>query len=216
MTPPVLAEQIANRLRREILLGELPQGAKLSEREKALQMGVSRTPMREAIRILAKDGLLQMRPSSSPTVADPSLKEVEDDLAVVAALEALAGELACKNATDKELDCILSLHEDFVELANNNDRLASFEKDMEFHKAIATASHNGSLAQTFSQYQARLWRVRYLSARQDWDRARVINQHALIVNGLMARDASLVKAEAASHIEHIKANIQDLFRKDAG
>jgi DNA-binding GntR family transcriptional regulator len=214
MNAPILAEQIADQLRREILLGELAPGARMSEREKAHELGVSRTPMREAIRILARDGLLQMRPSSSPTVIDPSLQEVEDDLAVVASLEALAGELACEHATGKELSDIRKMHDEFVKLSECDDRLASFEADLKFHRAIAKASHNKSLYQTYDQYLARLCRVRYLSARQDWDRARVIQQHGLIVDGLEARNAKLVKKEAASHIKHIKANIQGLFRDE--
>lgn len=214
MALPILAEQIADRLRHAILLGKLAPGADVSERETATAMGISRTPMREAIRILAKEGLLVLRPSHSPQVADPSLQQVEDDLEIVQPLEALSAELACKNATKEEVDEIRELHGKMVGLSGPRDRLEFFETDMAFHRAIARASHNPSLDEVHGQFLARLWRVRFLSAMQDWDRARVLRQHALIVAGLEARDAEQVKRETYSHIHHIKQNIQEFFRKE--
>ncbi|MBD3678744.1 MAG: GntR family transcriptional regulator [Rhodobacteraceae bacterium] len=214
MATPTLAEQIAKQLRHEILLGELAPGASVGEREKAQQMGVSRTPMREAIRLLAQEGLLVLRPSMSPIVADPTLKQVEDDLTLIRALEVLSGELACKFASADEIEAIRGLQNRMVEHAAANDMLAFFETDMGFHRAIAQASKNERLDEMHGQLLSRLWRVRYLSARQAWDRSRVLTQHNLIVEGLEARDADLVKQETDSHILHIQRNIQGHFRKD--
>lgn len=215
MADRTLAEQIADRLRHAILLGKLAAGADISERETATAMGISRTPMREAIRILAKDGLLVLRPSHSPQVADPSLKQVEDDLDIVKSLEALSGELACKNATAAEIDEVRTLHNKMVALSRPKDRLDFFETDMAFHRAIARASHNPTLDEMHGQILARLWRVRFLSAKQDWDRARVVRQHAMIVAGIEARDAEQVKRETYSHIHHIKQNVQAFFRNES-
>ncbi len=214
MTEQTLAEQIAKELRHQILLGELAPGASLGERDKAQQMGVSRTPMREAIRILANEGLLVLRPSLSPIVADPNLKQVEDDLTLIRALEVLSGELACDNASDDEIASIAALHERMIGQVDAGDMLALFETDMEFHRAIARASGNARLDEMHAQLLARLWRVRYLSARQTWDRSRVLAQHKLIVEGLRARDKVLVRRETDSHIHHIQLNIQGYFRKE--
>jgi len=215
MSSPTLAEQIANRLRHAILLGDLAPGASVGERETAQQMGVSRTPMREAIRILAKEGLLTLRPSHSPMVADPTLKQVEDDLTIVRTLEVLSGELACDNASEVEITAIRALHERMIDLAEAGDMLRFFETDMAFHRAIARASNNARLDELHGQLLARLWRVRYLSARQAWDRSRVLAQHGLIVAGLEARNAQLVRQETDSHIQHIQRNIQGHFRKES-
>ncbi|MBR9653341.1 GntR family transcriptional regulator [Thalassovita aquimarina] len=215
MTAPTLADQIANRLRHAILLGELAPGSSVGERDYAQKMGVSRTPMREAIRILAKEGLLVLRPSFSPVVADPSLKQVEDELTIIRALEVLSGELACAHATEAQIGAIRALHERMVVLAETEEMLQFFETDMAFHRAIARASDNARLDELHGQLLARLWRVRFLSARQAWDRDRVLKQHTLIVAGLEARDADLVRLETDSHIQHIKRNIQGHFRRES-
>jgi len=214
MPSPTLAEQIATRLRHAIVLGELAPGSSIGERETAQEMGVSRTPMREAIRILANEGLLILRPSHSPMVADPTLKQVEDDLALIGALEVLSGELACQNASSHDIAHIRSLHEQMVTHAESGDMLRFFEADMAFHRAIAQASENARLDDLHGQLLARLWRVRYLSACQAWDQKRVLAQHALIVAGLEARNADLVRHETGSHIQHIQRNIQGHFRRE--
>lgn len=206
-----LPEQIADQLRRGILLGEFKPCDSIKERDNAAKLGVSRTPMREAIRILANEGLVILRPSRSPVVANPSYKEVSDNLNVIRALEMLSGELACQNATTKEMSVVRDLHEKMVSMSTAADPLDFFETDMKFHRSIAQASHNSALAETHAGYMARLWRVRYLSARQKSDRARVLEQHGLIVSGLEARDIGLVSRETASHIHHIDKNISGLF-----
>ena len=103
MNDGILAEQIANRLRRAILRGALPPGASIKERDNAAELGVSRTPMREAIRILAKEGLVELRPARSPIVALPDLTAVTEQAEVLIALEKLSAELACVHATEDEL-----------------------------------------------------------------------------------------------------------------
>lgn len=218
-----LPEQIANQLRRDILRGTLPPGAPIKERDSAGEMGVSRTPMREAIRILAREGLVILRPARSPIVADPSLKEVTDGISVLAALEELSGRLACSYATDDEIAEIETLHEKMMDLYDKIDPLDLFEIDMQFHTAIARASHNESLAETHGAYLARLWRARYLSASQRRSRSRVLRQHGAIVDGLKTRNPAMVMGEIESHLRHLVANITDLYeerhsqnRPDAG
>jgi len=211
MADPTLPEQIADRLRRDILRGILAPGAPIKERDAAAERGVSRTPMREAIRILAKEGLVILRPARSPVVADPSLKEVTDALAVLSVLEVLSGRLACTEATADEIAEIGRIHDRMTEGYGTLDSVALFEVDMDFHIAIAHASHNPVLAETHNAYLARLWRARYLSARQGKSRVRVLRQHGAIVEGLRRRDPDMVGAEIESHLEHLVINISQHF-----
>ena len=141
-----LAEQIAARLRRSILRGTLPPGAPIKERDSAATMGVSRTPMREAIRILAKEGLVVLRPARSPVVASPTIREIRDQVVVLEALEKLSAQLACSQATQDELDAIAAQHREVAENYDRLDALDAFELDMAFHRQIALASHNPALA----------------------------------------------------------------------
>lgn len=213
MTSQTLPEQIADRLRRDILLGRLPPGASIKERDNALGLGVSRTPMREAIRILAKERLVVLRPARSPVVANPSLEEVTDDLEVMGALEVLSGRLACRNATAEELEEIERLYRAMLDFSRSGDQVHFFEIDMNFHRAIAAASHNRSLAESHAAYLARLWRTRYLSASRMNDRERSLRQHGEILRGLQARDAELVASEIESHMAHILTNVSGFFEK---
>lgn len=211
-----LPEQIANQLRRKILLGQLNPGASIKERDNAAALGVSRTPMREAIRILAREGLIQLRPLRSPIVADPTLKDVTDDLHVMTSLEVLAGELACQNATDQELEEIGVLHERLLDAATSDDIIARFEVDMAFHRAIALAAHNTSLAETHEAYMARLWRVRFMSANQADEIGRIVQQHGEILRGLQDRDEEKVSSVLKTHIRQIIPNVSGLFSKRVG
>ncbi|GAD57246.1 GntR family transcriptional regulator [Limimaricola cinnabarinus] len=220
MTDATLPEQIALKLRRDILRGTLAPGDPIKERDNALDLGVSRTPLREAVRILAKEGLVLLRPSRSPVVADPSLKEVRDAVVVLQALETLSGELACREASDAEIAEIRALferHHALSETAEGDALIELFEVDMAFHTAIARASHNPALAETHAAYLARMWRQRYLSAVQRRARERVRSQHENIVLGLEARDPARVGAEINAHLAALINNLTRLFEaREAG
>lgn len=214
MARQALSVEIADQLRRDILRGKLAPGAPIKERVLAEEMDVSRTPMREAIRILAKEELVLLRPARSPIVANPSFSEIADSVEVLRALELLSGELACTNATDAEIAQIRALHERIAEAYDRVDTLDLFEIDMQFHIAIAQASHNRALSDTHKAFLARLWRARYLSAKQRRSRDRVLRQHGAIVVGLERRDPGLVKTEIAAHLEALLDNIRRYL--DAG
>lgn len=215
MTEDTLAEAIAYELRREILRGNLPPGAPIKERDNAERQGVSRTPMREAIRILAKEGLVQLRPLRSPIVADPSLDEIIDQIRVLHALELLSGELACEKASEAEIAAIGALKDRIERIYGEADTLDVFELDMQFHSAIVAASHNAALAETHGAYMARLWRARYLSARRRLSRDRVLRQHKAIHGALLARDVGAIKAEIGAHLGAMVSNIRDHFHEES-
>jgi GntR family transcriptional regulator, rspAB operon transcriptional repressor len=215
MNDNTLADQIADSLRRDILLGNLKPGALIKERDSSAELGVSRTPMREAIRILASEGLVILRPSRSPIVANPSLKEITDDLVVMNALEILAARLACMNATVDELEEIAALSEQMTAISDTADAVTYFELDMKFHRTITAASHNNALIDTHASYMARLWRPRFLAASLRRDRPRVLRQHHDIVLGLESRDVSVVSREIESHMRHLVLNITDIYESPA-
>lgn len=215
MAEPILAEQIANQLRRDILRGKLPPGTSIKERDNAAELGVSRTPMREAIRILAKEGLVQLRPSRSPIVAQPSFKEVSDQAQVLIALEKLSAELACVAATDDEIDHIAGIVDHMAERFDTTDPLDMFEIDMSFHTAIALASHNEALADTHAGFLQRLWRARYVAASQRRNRSRVVSEHTMIVEGLRARDPKQVRAAIDNHLWNLAEDIREVIAEEA-
>lgn len=202
-----LAEQIARQLRRDILRGRLPPGSPVKERDNAAELGVSRTPMREAIRILANEGLVQLRPSRSPIVVNMTPKEISDQVVVLLALEKLSAELACANATEEDLSDIREINDRMADAYDHIDALDLFENDMSFHTAIAKASHNDALAETHRAFLARLWRARYLSARQRRNRERVVSHHGAILMALEARDPEAVRSSINDHLGNLANDI---------
>jgi DNA-binding GntR family transcriptional regulator len=209
---------IADQLRREILNGDLPPGTQIKERDNADRLGISRTPLREAVRILAKEGLVTLRPLRSPIVAAPGLDEVRDEIAVLRMLELMSGELACKNATEAEIARIRAQAEEVAAIYDSGDKVDVFGLDMAMHSAIVAGSHNAALARTHQDYLQRLWRIRFLSARQRHDTNRTLGDHAGIIEALSQRDAAGIRRHIDNHMTGMLGNIEAHFRatQDAG
>ena len=204
---PSLSEDAASTLREMILLEKLPPGTSLPERDLAEALGVSRTPMREAIRLLANEGLVSYTPSRRPYVADPSLDEINDCLRVQGSLEALAGEWACALASDEEIARIAAINHSIADASDAEGKLQAFRRDMQFHVAIVAASKNQALAATHKTYNARLWRVRFLSSQRRQGREETRREHLEIVEALTARDPQATAKALKRHLRTAESNI---------
>ena len=214
-----LAEQIADELRDLVLLEKLKPGSTIPERETADALGVSRTPLRESLRILAAEGLVEILPNKPPVVANPSLPQLKSLLQVQGALEALAGELACDVATDAELQAIVALEQQMNKISDTCEPLEFFQNDMRFHESIVAASKNQALIDTHKTYNTRLWRARFISSRQRVNRAGMLDKHNEISQALLNRDAVGSARALKSHLEigyiHIAQVVNEtLLKKD--
>ncbi|MFK7858130.1 MAG: GntR family transcriptional regulator [Granulosicoccus sp.] len=203
-----LAEHIADKLRDLVLLEKLAPGAPVPERETADALGVSRTPLRESLRILASEGLIEIAPSRPPRVANPSLNEIKGLLQVQGSLEALAGELACENGFDAQLNEISFLADEMVQVSDQCDALEFFQKDMRFHEKIVAASGNHALIDTHKTYNSRLWRARFISSRLRVNRTGTLEQHHDIVKALMERQRGKCAKALRTHLEAGFRNIK--------
>lgn len=206
-----LGEEAADELRQLILLEKLAPGAAIAERDLAEGLGISRTPLRDALRMLEAEGLVEYSASRRPHVANPSLAELTENLQVLAVLEALAGELAAHNISKSALATIARLNETMHNSSDTSPPLAFFQKDMAFHAAIVEASGNAALVATHSQYNARLWRARYLSSQRRVDRANTLAQHQAITSALQARDPDAAAAALRRHLLTAIDNIGKQF-----
>lgn len=209
-----LPVQIANQLRRDILRGKLRPGASVKERDNAAEMGVSRTPLREAIRILATEGLIELRTARSPIVSMPSIKQIADEVEVLLAVEILSGELACERATDEDIAAISAIVDDMEARFDTTDPLDMFETDMSFHSAIARASHNAPLTEIHRTFMARLWRARFLAAVKRRNRERVISHHSHIVDALRARDPVAIRKAISIHLDQLAEDILQAIARE--
>jgi len=203
-----LAEQVADQLRDLVLLEKLAPGANIPERETAEALGVSRTPLRESLRILAAEGLVDIAPNRPPKVADPSIAELGSLLEVQGALEALAGELACRHANELAIEKITDVDAAMHAKSDNADPLEFFELDMTFHSLIVAASGNEPLIHTHQHYNSRLWRARFISSRQRVNRPGTLEQHSIIVQALRNRDGKACAQALQNHLHAGYLNIK--------
>ena len=208
---PSLAEEAAATLREFILLGKLEPGIAVPERNLAEALGISRTPLKEALRILENEGLIVYGPTRRPRVADPSLDELAQNLAVLGSLEALSGELACANATNDELEKVARLEESMRVADEDTDALEFFGWDMEFHTTIVESARNAPLLKTHRAYNARLWRARFISSNSRTARDRTLMQHADILAALQSRDSKACARCMRGHLESAISNISVAF-----
>jgi DNA-binding GntR family transcriptional regulator len=202
-----LADEAAENLREFILLGKLAPGTAIPERDLAQALGISRTPLREALRLLEIDGLVEYSGTRRPQVADPSIEELTLNIKVLSALEALAGETACVEATDTEIAEIQRLQQEMEDKSDTLEPLEFFQLDMKFHGAIVATSRNGPLIETHRQYNARLWRARFLSSRRTSRRDNTLAEHSQISRALSNRD---LQGTSTALQEHLKSTITNI------
>lgn len=208
-----LSVRAADLLRDLILLEKLPPGQVLSERELSERLSISRTPLREAIRMIASEGLIEMQSHHRPKVADPSIEHIQNLFDVQAALEALAGRLFVARATDAQLAEVAAIQERLYTLADGPDPLAFFKLDMEFHSAIIRGAGNSALAATHQQYNAALFRARFMSSRQARWRDVTMAQHDEIVGALITRDGPRAEAALIDHLVRGKTNVGRIYEE---
>ena len=202
-----LSTETAEKLRELILLEKLPPGMHIPERDLAEALGISRTPMREALRILEAEGLVDHTPTRRSRVANPSVEELSQSMIVLATLEALGGELACAHSTDKQLEAIAKLNQRMVDRSDALSSIDFFKTDMNFHAAIIAASGNAALIDTHAKYNARLWRARFLSSRRKLGRSTTLQQHQDITDALLSRNVVAAAAAMRAHIETAIKNL---------
>jgi len=196
-----LREVIFDTLREAIIIGELKPGQRLMEVHLAEKMGVSRTPVREAIRKLELEGLVNMIPRKGAHVADLSIKEIMDVLEVRASLDSLATGLAAVRINDDELKSLKNAHEQFLKYAEKNNLQGAIKKDVEFHDIIYAASKNEKLLQILGNLREQVHRYRVIYLKEQHNYKEIIKEHNEIIEALSAKDEKLASVTAARHIK---------------
>lgn len=206
-----LAVEIANRLRQMIFEGVLAPGEKINERALTESFGVSRTPLREALKVLANEGLLDLIPHRGAVITRQSEAELGEVFRVLAALEGLAGELAAENAPQDALDEIASLTAELRASYEAADRPLYFEINQAIHKAILSATGNETLQRTHELVAFRAQRARYQAnlTPERWRAA--VEEHEAIAAALAMRDAERAGALMKQHLLRKFAVIRTQF-----
>jgi DNA-binding GntR family transcriptional regulator len=206
---PSLHEELVDRVRELIIEGELEPGTKIPEKDLCENFGVSRTPMREALKVLANEGLAVLEPNRGAWVSTVTMEELEETFPVLAALERLAGELACQTGMETEIAFIRERHDDMVRHFEARDRQPYFKANQDIHDGILRAAGNPILSQHHRVLASRAKRARFLANISDTRWSQAVAEHEQIIAALEARDGPLAGQLLATHLMNKFAALKD-------
>jgi DNA-binding GntR family transcriptional regulator len=194
-----LHDQVTARVRDMIVDGRLEAGVPIPELELARQLGISRTPLREALKVLASEGLVELLPRRGAVVKVFTAKDAQDMLAVIALLEEHAGREACK-ASDAEIAAILDLHAQMRGHFERRERPEYFRLNQEIHNAIVRAAGNPTLAVLHGILRTRMRRLRYIGNQSPENWSAAMAEHDAFIAALRARDGERLGRLMREHL----------------
>ena len=197
-----LRDVVFNTLRQAILKGELAPGERLMEIQLAEKLGVSRTPIREAIRKLELEGLVLMIPRKGAEVARISEKSLRDVLEIRRSLEELAIELACERMTQEELKELEEAQKKFGDAIETGEAMAIAETDEHYHDLIYQGTGNDKLVQILNNLREQMYRYRLEYIKDKDKRQILLLEHDHILKALQGRNISEAKMAVREHIDN--------------
>lgn len=197
-----LRDVVFNTLRQEILTGNLKPGERLMEIHLANKLGVSRTPIREAIRKLELEGLVIMIPRKGAEVAQISWKSLKDVLEVRSALDALAIELACERMEQNELELLYKACESFEDATKTKDTRQIAEADVAFHDIIVLSTENKRLIQLVNNLSEQMYRYRFEYIKDESQHEMLVQEHKEMYRCIQCKDKKAAADVVKKHIDN--------------
>ena len=207
-----LRDVVFNTLRQAILRGELKPGERLMEIQLANKLGVSRTPIREAIRKLELEGLVLMIPRKGAEVAEITEKSLKDVLEIRRALEDLAVRLACEKITKEELKELKKAGDEFKKVLKSQDITEVAEADVRFHDVIYMATDNPKLIQLLNNFREQMYRFRVEYLKKAEVRPQLLAEHDEIIKYITEGNKEAAANVVCKHIENQALTVQDVIR----
>ena len=207
-----LRDVVFNTLRQAILTGELKPGERLMEIHLADKLGVSRTPIREAIRKLELEGLVTMIPRKGAEVAQITEKSMNDVLEVRRAMDVLCVELACERIAEEALGDLKAACENFEQIVKTKDVKKIAKADVELHDIILQATGNRRLIQLVNNLSEQMYRYRYEYIKDFSQHERLVEEHRIIYESLVNKDKETASEAAKTHIDNQKKAIIQRIR----
>ena len=208
-----LRDVVFNTLRQAILRGELKPGERLMEIQLANKLGVSRTPIREAIRKLELEGLVLMIPRKGAEVAKISEKSLRDVLEVRRSLEELAIELACQRMTEDDIKELEEAQEAFRSAIQSADAMTIAETDEHYHDIIYNGTGNNRLVQILNNLREQMYRYRVEYLKDPKNYPMLVKEHDAIYRALEARNMELVTTEMHTHVANQAVAVKAVIQK---
>ena len=202
-----LRDVVFNTLRRAILTGRFKPGERLLEVHLADHLGVSRTPIREAMRKLELEGLVTMIPRRGAIVAEMTVKNMRDVLEVRRILDVLSVELACERINDTDLEKLAEKHNAFNEAIKTGNTATMAAADVAFHDIIVEATGNSRLKQLINNLAEQMYRYRFIYLQDDIIHDMLMKEHEAIYNAIKERNSHAAATAAKIHIDNQEASI---------
>ena len=211
-----LHEQVANRLRTMLVEGRIPPGAKLNERELCEQLRVSRTPLREAIKLLAAEGLVDLLPNRGAVAVKLGEADVRNAFELLAHLEGLSGDLAAQRITDAELAEIRALHYEMMACFARSDLSGYYRINALIHASINQAAANPVLTKTYREINSRVQALRFRTNQDEGKWKQAVKEHEQMIQALDARDAAAMRNILVLHLQHKRDSVLENLRAGSG
>ena len=208
-----LRDVVFNTLREAILKGELKPGERLMELQLAAKLGVSRTPIREAIRMLEQEGLAVTIPRKGAEVAKMTEKDMEDVLQVREALDMLAASIACELITEEALSELVQAMEDFEKSIETKEVKKIAEMDERFHDIIYQATGNPKLVNILNNLREQMYRYRVEYLKDESHYPLLLEEHREIVDAFGKKDKEKVSACMSKHVENQAVAVKAIIQK---
>lgn len=208
-----LRDVVFNALRKAIITGEFSPGERLMEIALANKLGVSRTPVREAIRMLELEGLVIMIPRKGAQVAQITEKSLRDVMEIRITLEELAASLACKRINNEEKNTLKKLHADFITAVEHQDIMDIADKDARFHDGIFNAADNERLVNIINNLREQFYRYRLEYVKDLESHSILIQDHELLLEAILNRDDSTATTLMRNHLLKQQARVIAAIKK---
>lgn len=206
---PSLHNELVARIRDLVIEGQLKPGEKVPEADLCQSLGVSRTPMREALKVLAAEGLLTLLPNRGAIVSKISAADIDELFPIMGALEALAGELACERISDEQVAAIRRNHDRMAQHFARGEWMPYIKINRAIHEAIFAAAGNAALAALYQQLLVRTHSVRFVIKKSPERWRQAMADHDKIMAALEKRDGRKLGRVLSAHLNHKAAAMME-------
>lgn len=213
---PSLHQEASARIREMIFEGELAAGERVPEKTLCQRLAISRTPLREALKVLASEGLVELLPNRGARIATLTVEAVDEMFPVMGALEAVAGELACQRITDVDIDEVRTLHYQMAVHHKRAELKEYFALNQRIHGKILEAAGNPTLGTIYGALRGRIRMARYMAnlSRERWNQA--MAEHEQILEALARRDGPGLAAVLRTHLKNTCETVKAVIRAGEG
>lgn len=209
-----LHDQVVDRLRDMIVEGELDPSTRINEKALCERFGISRTPLREALKVLSSEGLVELTPNRGATVASFTPEDLDETFPIMGALEALSGEIACQQITDTEIAEVRALHYQMVLHYQKGELHEYFQINQAIHEKILAATHNATLSNIYSSLAGRVSPARFRANMSKPRWAEAVEEHENILRALEARDGPTLSRLLKIHLANKRETVREALFSD--